>query len=788
MTQSTAPITTEISTSSLTYEPGQTTTFDVTVRNQSDRFAAFRVEVLAVGADQSSTMRWYRLAPEVSSKIPPGDSTRFQMELLTVPPVPDGFTGTMNLTVRVYSIELQTEDRQVLRLIIKGTGYLPPRLTLVTRKLQAYPTEQVTIPVSVVNPNRQAVDVVVRLNGLPQTWLPDGIEQHLHLLAKGSKDLAFICQLPSPPQAPSQDYPLTLEAFQPNAPMSVYAEGRLTVMPAGYVEFRCQPTQQTVPETLRRWWNPRVGQAVIDLVLDNQSNVSHQAMLFAQYPSNARSAVPKSAVKDPAVKDPATTSKQPKRSRRWAWLWFWKQKHRKSDDLAALNATSDGGTNPGPTEHQEILLSQQPLDPTLNLSAREMELPLDTPVLQTLTIRQKLPWLGWPRAKTVEIQSTLMVPRTDLRNDTKTVYLEIFPLVPIWLQTVLGLILILLLGLGWWKVNQVHHQAAVTSVQLNGQADEVASVAKDGDIRLWSIRGRRLRSAGVLNQGDDRAVRVVRYRPVDNDQVIIGFENGELETWNLLLKQPQLAMSFDRDDRVFDIAIPPDAHSLYSGHGSGTVVQWNVQPEDEVPLAEPLRGFDVRFAIQALTLVGTDRQHLAIAGRNNRLVLINLATEQPLELNYPYGGGNDFITRLDSPSDRPTLLAVSDNQGRISIWDLQSCLATGTSLCNQIDEWSSGHNGRAVRAIAFSADGCFLASSGDDGQVKLWPLTPQGRRLPAIAEGKVVKRFDIPINAVDLARTHRHLKVASGAENGYVRLNTIRLRSLPEESLACSRF
>ncbi|MEB3231192.1 MAG: hypothetical protein VKJ64_09295 [Leptolyngbyaceae bacterium] len=739
----TTSIATEISTTVLTYNPEVAPArFEIMVQNQSDRFAAFRVELFAAGGEQNRSTHWYRLAPDVSSKIPGGDRTQFQVEIVDIPPVSGGFTGTMNITVRVFSIELGTEDRQVLRLVIPGTGYLPPQLTLVVPKLQGYPNAQTRIPITVTNPNRQAIDVVVRLSGLPTAWLPNGAEQHIHLLEKSTAELAFICQLPAPPQAPSQDYRFTFSASQTQASIPAYAEGVFTVMPAGYVELRCDPTQQQIPEAPRRWLNPRLGQAVVDLILDNQSNLVHQAQLKAAYPEQVKAVPP---------------------SRRWRWPW-----------------------QPRLDEAKKAEVDAAPADPTLTLSAYTVELPLDTPALQTLTIERRLPWVGRSRFKTVDVHAQLSRPGTDLRNDTETIYLEILPVIPVWLQSLVGLLLLAIAGFIWWQMNQARHLGPVTSVQFNGQADEVVSVAKDGQIRLWWIDGDRLRRHGVLNRGDDRSVRVVRYRPVDNDQVAIGFENGELATWNLLLKHPLLSMSLGKDDRVFDIAIPPDAQSIYSGHGSGAVVQWNMQPNVPIPPGEPIQGFEFDFAIQALSLVGDARQALAIGGRFNRLFLLNLATGASQEINYRNGAAEDYILSLDSPSDRPNLLAIADNQGYISLWDLQSCLADNLSACELIDEWSSGHNGAVVRAIAFSADGCFLASSGDDGQIKLWPLTPKGQRLPSLAEGQRIQQFATPINTVDLVRTRNHLMLASGAESGYVRLHRVNLRSLPEASLTCS--
>ena len=130
MTKSISFISAEISESVLQFVPESgPVSFEITVYNSSDQFASFQVALIAAGAD-SNYRDWYRLSPSVSAKIPPGDQTRFQAHLLSAPPVPGGFTGTMNLTVRVYSTELRDEDRKDLRLVIAGEGLLAPKVTI----------------------------------------------------------------------------------------------------------------------------------------------------------------------------------------------------------------------------------------------------------------------------------------------------------------------------------------------------------------------------------------------------------------------------------------------------------------------------------------------------------------------------------------------------------------------------------------------------------------------------------------------------------------------------------
>jgi hypothetical protein len=204
----TQALTTTLSTEVLTFYPeGPPPTFEVTVHNVSQTFASFQLDMAAAGVETQVAPTWYRVAPAISSKIPGGARTRFQVSILAVPPLPSGFSGTVNLTLRVSSLELRQEDRQILRLVVEGRSRLPPRLTVPSPALQSHPQGETMIPVQVQNLNRQSVDIHLRLTGIPAAWLPDGFEKPLHLPAQEEATVEFRCLLPEPSAAPSGQYP-----------------------------------------------------------------------------------------------------------------------------------------------------------------------------------------------------------------------------------------------------------------------------------------------------------------------------------------------------------------------------------------------------------------------------------------------------------------------------------------------------------------------------------------------------------------------------------------------------
>jgi hypothetical protein len=758
----TESLTTTLSTEVLTYHPeGPPASFEVTVHNTSRTFASFQLELSAAGTDVQTAPNWYRVAPEVSSKIPAGARTRFQVDLLAIPPVPSGFTGTMNLNVRVFSLELRNEDRRVLRLVIEGSSRLPPRLVMPNRSFQTYPSSTLEIPLQVQNLNRQAVDVTLTLSGLPLAWLPDGAEKHIHLLAGKESDVQFVCQLPQPALAPKGSYDIRIEGTQSQT-MAVQTEAILTVLPQGHVGLDCAQPKTTLPPVPKRWRNPTVAIATYALQVSNQSNGSQQVQTEATYESRRE----QQQLEALTAPDPEALAEM-------------------AADLAPLPGELDR-----PEETDEPIPNWQP---RLAIEPPECTLqPGDMGAL-TLTVCRRLPWLGWPRQRRIQVQSALSDPTVDFRQAQPTLELEVFPVIPFWLQifsSVTGLFLVLLL---WWLYANQGHRGTINNLSFSGQGEELLSASDDQSLRRWRVDGREIIGRRQLIR-TDKAVRVAKYRPVDNNQIWVGFENGDIKGWDLLLDR-EYSLSFNRDDRIFDLVLPNQGQTLLSGHGSGQVLAWNISP-GQIPLtqSEPQGQIDLGFAIQSMALVGPAQSHLAVAGRFNRLVFLNLegGVGKPLA-NYPSGDGNEYILDIAAAANKPNLLVAADNQGRMSLWDVSRCLPTGRGAgetgegpqsaipCELIDDWLTGHGGLPVRTVALSADGCYLVSGGDDGRVMLWPLNSQGRRRSDAQEGQRLQSFRRPVTAVNVLQTPRRVLVAYGLENGTVKVRSrpIRASNLP---------
>lgn len=699
-------ISAQLSTKELRYQPGGSPAcFEVSVVNQSTQFATFQIDIQAAGTETDSNPYWYSLSPNISTKKPPGDTTQFTVQILDNPK--PGFVGLMNLIVRVFSLELRQEERQILRLLLEpGTAFVPLNVELPVPAFQVHPNELIEIPVEIENPGQLAAEVVVRCSGIPTNWLTEGGERRLRIKSEAKAKTSFLCQIPTPAQAPSQVYPLSIEVSKSNEPASS-AEGTLQVLPSGAIDFSCLPLQQQLPQH-RSWlpnWKART--VTFQAQFHNQSNLLTQSVGMEVAPGD----------KQPAC---------------------------------------------------QLQITPERADLAINETAQ-----LD------LVVRTRRRWFGRARRCLFEVKGITSEPQIDVRNDTQLLKLIVHPILPFWLQ------LLSLLGFVWliWGSSCLNpnnagcgHTAAVNSVRFNGIGDKFASGSDDQSTIGWRVDGFENpfinQNMGVLSQSG-KAVRVLRYRPVNNDRVAVGLENGEIQIWSAISgnQKPLQSFSNSRDDRVFDLVFPPDSRSLFSGHGSGAVVQWNLEPEGGAIGPTIQRQKQVGFAVNALALVGEAGNHLAIGGRFNQLTLWNLKTDTLRSVNQGRGSEANYILSLATASNKPNLLASADNQGTIQIWNLRPCL-TGNADCQLLDEWTPD---TAIRSIAFSADGCYLASAGNDGRAMLWSLNPTGDRSGRALDGKLLGRSGRSLNAIDIVHLKDEVLVTSGGDDHQVKLYRVKV-------------
>ena len=209
----TKQIATQIDTEEIKFRAGQPVSFEIEATNYSDRLASFWLEITAAGVEQSSST-WYRVSPGISTLNPPGDSTKFEITILESPIV--GFVGQINLTLKIFSLELNTEERQVVRLIVeREESQRSLQLELPHPQSSFKPADPVDIPLRIFNSSQKPVRVTLSLLGLNPQWFKGKTDLTFNLPPEQWSERSFKGKLPALDSVLAGEYPFKLNIVQP---------------------------------------------------------------------------------------------------------------------------------------------------------------------------------------------------------------------------------------------------------------------------------------------------------------------------------------------------------------------------------------------------------------------------------------------------------------------------------------------------------------------------------------------------------------------------------------------
>lgn len=767
----------ELSTRQIIFKPGDSQDFSrdggilapdlaVTVTNTTQSFISFHMELDAEGQSTQNVVHWYEVEPNVCAKKPPGDHTTFSVKVLRAP-VP-AYDTTIPLKVKVFSAELASVSavETVYLKILRPAKTL--RLFFPFQDLQVYPGARLKIPVLVYNLNPQLREITLHLEGVDPAWFPEGTEKTEWVDAGSSREVEFWCAPPAVATTKHETYRLKVQAIDTER-NSASVDGHFQMLPFGRLNHQVVDLEKVVPDQLLPLTAVKGYGVMYGWQVKNDSNVTQTISLVARSESLAPGI---ECFAEPLTLPPAEvgqTSFQVQAKRPWLG---WMRTH-------FIEATPELYY---PDSDQPIPeVTAAPASQLLTLKVKP-RIPLALQLLAGAMGGLLLWWLWF------------LSPRPLHQGSVNSVRL---------------------MGNGQLVISASSDQT-LRQWQVNRSP--------------WLPDVRRLKSLDKLDDPAhkfDQAIRVAELLPGNFRQVAVGLDNGAIQISDVdppVTSEP--LADTEQLDRIFDMAFTHDSRYLFSGHGSGTVRLWGFR-QGEWRLEEDTKLYwglppDLSFAIASLA-VSSDDRFLAVVGQFNRLLLWDWqsslgegqAARKPVAYDIPYGylqprvqelespaeyqippvtSSNSYLTSVDFASKNPNIMVTADNVGFITVWDLQrlrDCMALaqpnpllpedklGTRLmvippriCPTetmiVSQWQAGHQGSAIREVALDDTGCYLASTGDDGHISVWPLQEnQFRENPRRARITVANFPNHPLNSVDLHRGRGNVLLIAADTPGY---------------------
>lgn len=233
------------------------------------------------------------------------------------------------------------------------------------------------------------------------------------------------------------------------------------------------------------------------------------------------------------------------------------------------------------------------------------------------------------------------------------------------------------------------------------------------EMHIWDLADRSFHHK--FNAGMDQ--RVTRFA-VNGSRGLLaaGGENGSIALFDLKNLTLPIQINGGHDRRVSDVTFSPDGRYLISVSLDETLKIWDLEDYPGEP-----RVFSEQGGPLKAVRMSPDGQLLFVAGEDDKGVSRVRAWIWPdlqaAELNVPVpaktlafnGNGNLLAADSDSAFD-----------SRVRLWDRHNLVKPPVELV--------GHESR-VWSVAFSPNGQYLASVGEEGLVRLWRLKSPLRRV-----------------------------------------------------------
>jgi WD40 repeat protein len=279
-----------------------------------------------------------------------------------------------------------------------------------------------------------------------------------------------------------------------------------------------------------------------------------------------------------------------------------------------------------------------------------------------------------------------------------------------------------------YEGNTILWEVPVTGDQSGPAAEAVASTTEDLSFTAATSIRQPIRTGLPID--------ALAISP-DGRKIAMSIVDGTIELWDVHARHA-IGQPFHAGNVVSDLVFSPNG-GLLAIASEGSVVLWDpstAQPVGE-PLGQPSAGSYIRLAFSPDgSLLAADN------GPERSIILWDVGTQQPI--GQPILDSTDSFTTFAFTQDGKYLALGIRNDGRAVLWDV-----AGQKLAVPLNQATDAERSTSFSGT-FSGDGKILASSGDNGLVRLWDVTTQAfltQRLTALS-GTTVRFAFSPSHAL----------------------------------------
>ncbi|WP_334845645.1 nSTAND1 domain-containing NTPase [Nostoc sp.] len=318
------------------------------------------------------------------------------------------------------------------------------------------------------------------------------------------------------------------------------------------------------------------------------------------------------------------------------------------------------------------------------------------------------------------------------------------------------------------------HQGSVYGVSFSPDSKIIASGGADGIIKIWDSNGKFLYD---LPHQKKEFWRVIFSH--HGKLLASASTDGTVKLWSIESKKNKLINTFSgHQGLVTDISFSHDDKLIASTDQNGIIKIWNTEDQRKQPKVEnELNMRDIfikqgdsvpgkKYEIYSLDFDHYDNSKIVYGGNDGMIRLWNVNKINRLETV----GDQGEIVKVVKFSSQANILASAGLKGTIKIWNTKIRINKPLVFFNTSNKANDKAPDNTIYGLDFSPDGHKLASGGNDETVKVWNVD---RAIQSYSprEAFLLEALKGHTNGVNqLAFSHDGKIIASSSDDGTVRL------------------